>query len=329
LNGMKGSALFRPDQYSYLLYPNKDLPNFTERNIIPEELIQSSELLQSLLRDKNIDIVEQDIEGKYHFNGNFNNAGSLKNALEEISSGPYAELVEREYSLLLGIFEEVFDHKSFTGRSGTFFGYEGLGSIYWHMVSKLLLSVYETCDNAFENQADEHTIGGLLDHFYEIYEGIGVHKSPELYGAFPIDPYSHTPFTKGAQQPGMTGQVKEDWLSRLGELGVVVKNGSITFNPRLLMKAEFLNGARNFTYPSVHSEMKELTLEKDSLCFTYCQIPIIYTMAKEENIRVYFNSSEALDIDGLSLPNDLSKSIFDRSGKIEKIVVSLQSGRLK
>ena len=46
-------------------------------------------------------------------------------------------------SRILDIYEEMFDHQSFTGRSGTFYGYEGLGSIYWHMVSKLLLVVEE------------------------------------------------------------------------------------------------------------------------------------------------------------------------------------------
>ena len=54
-------------------------------------------------------------------------------------------------------------------------------------------------------------------------KGIGAHKSPVNYGAFPSDPYSHTPAGKGAQQPGMTGQVKEDILSRFGELGLRVK----------------------------------------------------------------------------------------------------------
>ncbi len=124
---------------------------------------------------------------------------------------------------MLETFEAIFDHKSFTGRSGTFFGYEGLGSIYWHMVSKLLLAVQENCLLAVNNNESEVLIGKLLDHYYEINAGIGVHKSPELYGAFPTDPYSHTPATKGAQQPGMTGQVKEDLLSRFGELGVFVK----------------------------------------------------------------------------------------------------------
>ena len=57
--------------------------------------------------------------------------------------------------MLLTIFEEVFNHKAFTGRSGTFFGYEGLGSIYWHMVSKLLLAVQENCLIAVQNNESD------------------------------------------------------------------------------------------------------------------------------------------------------------------------------
>ena len=136
------------------------------------------------------------LQGNYHFNGNFNNAKSLKEALSKLSSEKYGELIEKDRELLLDTFEEIFDHKSFTGRSGTFFGYEGLGSIYWHMVSKLLLSVQETCLLAIKNKESEVIIGRLLDHYYEINEGIGVHKSPKLYGAFPTDPYSHTPAKK-------------------------------------------------------------------------------------------------------------------------------------
>ena len=75
---------------------------------------------------------------------------------------------------------------------------------------------------------------GVLRHrpeaLHEINEGIGVHKSPSLYGAFPTDPYSHTPANKGAQQPGMTGQVKEDVISRFGEMGINIRQGKISFD---------------------------------------------------------------------------------------------------
>ena len=141
LNAMKSSKLFRPDQYSYLLYPNKALKGFLERNTISDIAVSSSKLLKQLVSDGNVQILEKDVNGAYHFNGNFKNAIDLKVALNELSQTSYKELIALETPKILQIFEEVFNHKSFTGRSGTFYGYEGLGSIYWHMVSKLQLSV--------------------------------------------------------------------------------------------------------------------------------------------------------------------------------------------
>ena len=53
LDGLKNSALFRQDQYSYLLYPNKELPGFLQRNNIPAAEVNSSELLKTLLQKNN------------------------------------------------------------------------------------------------------------------------------------------------------------------------------------------------------------------------------------------------------------------------------------
>ncbi len=323
LNALRSSALFRPDQYSYLLYPNKELPRFHDKNNIPSQRAKESTLVQQLLKDGNSQVVESDIDGNIHFNGAFNNAESLKSALSQLPQEQYGGFVEKDTALLLDIFEEIFDHKAFTGRSGTFFGYEGLGSIYWHMVSKLLLSVQETCLQAVAKGEGEVTIGKLLDHYYEINEGIGVHKSPELYGAFPTDPYSHTPGGKGAQQPGMTGQVKEDILSRFGELGVFVKDGKLLFNPRLLRREEFLKKPKTFTYTAINNEVEQIELEKDSLAFTYCQIPIIYTLSEEEGLKVNIKDS-VTGFDSLNLDSETSDKVFKRTGEISKIVVSLK-----
>ncbi len=323
LDALKSSALFREDQYSYILYPNKELPRFSDKNNISAKKVEESLLLQELLKEGNTQVIEKDVLGNYHFNGNFNNANSLKTALSQLPEEKYQLLVEKDSKLVLDIFEEIFNHKSFTGRSGTFFGYEGLGSIYWHMVSKLLLSVQETCLMAVSNKESEVTIGKLLDHYYEINEGIGVHKSPELYGAFPTDPYSHTPGGKGAQQPGMTGQVKEDVLSRFGELGVFVKEGKLLFNPRLLRKREFLIEPKIFAYTSIHKELKEIELEKDSLCFTYCQIPVIYKLAEQDGLKVVLNEGQNLKFEGLNLDLEISKKVFERTGEISQIVVYL------
>jgi hypothetical protein len=322
LNGLKASALFRPDQYSYILYPNKNLPRFTDKNNIPSEKVENSRLLKELVQDGNKQLIEKDVLGNYHFNGNFNNANSVKKALDGLSEN-YKDLVLEESGTILEIFEEIFDHKSFTGRSGTFFGYEGLGSIYWHMVSKLLLAVQENCLLAVNSDESEVVIGKLFDHYYEINAGVGVHKTPELYGAFPTDAYSHTPATKGAQQPGMTGQVKEDLLSRFGELGVFVQKGKICFKPRLLKNSEFLDTPKMFKYIDINSKNQQLSIDKNQLCFTYCQVPIIYSLSDTNAVEVVFNNNSKVAFDTLSLDESTSTKMFDRSNEINHIKVSI------
>ncbi len=313
LDGLKNSKLFRNDQYSYILYPDRELPRFDKKNNIPVDKVEQSSLLKQLIANNNCQVIEKDVLGNYHFSGSFNNANSLQEALNGLGD-EYQLLVEKDTELLLQMFENIFDHKSFTGRSGTFFGYEGLGSIYWHMVSKLLLAVQENCLLAINNNDDAVVIGKLFDHYYEINAGIGVHKSPELYGAFPTDPYSHTPATKGAQQPGMTGQVKEDILCRFGELGVFVKNGKLVFKPGLLQTKEFLKKPSIFSFTNVSKARQSVALEADSLCFTYCQVPIIYKRSEHEHLKVVFNSGEQVEFDNKSLDLITSKSIFERRG---------------
>ena len=322
LDAMKASALFRKDQYSYILYPNKELARFDEKNVISKTSVANSKLLSQLVSDGNTQIINQDVTGKYHFNANFNNSNRLKEAFAELPEA-YEDLLEKEAQLLLTIFEEVFNHKAFTGRSGTFFGYEGLGSIYWHMLSKLLLSVQENCLIAVKNNEDQALIGRLFDHYYEIQAGVGVHKSPQLYGAFPTDPYSHTPGGKGAQQPGMTGQVKEDVLSRIGELGVFVKEGKLNFSPKLLRENEFITTPQTFKYTAISKEEKTINLKEGSLCFTYCQIPIIYSLSEKEGIEVVFNDASKTIFNSLSLDVKTSTKVFSRSNEINHIEVSI------
>jgi hypothetical protein len=143
-------------------------------------------------------------------------------------------------------YERVLNHHAFTGRSGTMFGYEGLGCIYWHMVAKLLLAVQENVFAAADQQAPE--LPALVAHYRRVRDGLGYRKTAAAYGAFPADPYSHTAGEGGAQQPGMTGQVKEEILTRWGELGLRMRDGQVHFNPVLLDAVEVPEeGALRFT----------------------------------------------------------------------------------
>jgi hypothetical protein len=329
LNALKDSALFREDQYSYLLYPNKDLPRFMEKNCIPDSEVAGSKLLRELLDRGDVQIIKKDVGGAYHFNGNFRNAQDLKSAFDLLSAADYTYLNEEEISRVLAVFEKVFNHKAFTGRSGTFFGYEGLGSIYWHMVSKLLLATQECCQQAIDADTDAPVIGRLLEHYYEINEGIGVHKPPSLYGAFPTDPYSHTPQFKGAQQPGMTGQVKEDILSRFGELGIVVREGCLHFMPGLLRKGEFLSESRAFNYVDVGGNAQLLELDEGSLCFTVCQVPVVYALGNATGIEVQKADGTAVHLESGALDVETSRQVFERSGEVLRINVSLETSILR
>ena len=329
LDSMKHSDLFRPDQYSYLLYPNKPLPRFLEKNKIPQEAIIKSTLITMMLADGDRSIVEQDIKGEYHFNGNFKNAADLSDAITQLEDSKYGPFIQKEKKTLLDTFEAVFNHKSFTGRSGTFYGYEGLGSIYWHMVSKLQLAVQEVCLQAIEKEESTEVIGKLLEHYYEINAGVGVHKSPSLYGAFPTDPYSHTPANKGAQQPGMTGQVKEDILSRFGELGVFVSNGCLYFNPCLLRKDEFTKQDRMFHYVTVNKEHKTFAPAIGSLCFTVCQVPVIYRLSADNHLEIEKKDGTLSKYDSLYLDKETSTQIFSRTGEIASITVYVKESKLK
>ena len=322
LDALKKSKLFREDQYSYILYPDRILPSFMDKNIIPADKLYRSELLKKLLQRNDKRILEKDVNEAYHFHADFRNAGLLNKALDALPE-EYNKLLEKERDLILNIYEEVFDHQSFTGRSGTFYGYEGLGSIYWHMVSKLLLAVNETYFRAADRGAAPEFLGRLAAHYYEIRAGIGLNKAPDVYGAFPTDPYSHTPGNRGAQQPGMTGQVKEDIIARWGELGLVVRNGIIHFMPILLRKEEFLSQLCEFNYVDVNGAWKTIPLEKDTLAFTYCQVPVKYHLSEEQKIVLHFNDDTEQQIMGNAIEREPSAQIFERSAEIVLVEVWL------
>lgn len=329
LDALRNSALYRSDQNSYMLYPNKQLPRFLEKNIIPNELVKTSPLLEKLLADGNLQIVNRDILGGVHFNGNFRNAADLKAGLEDLKKGPYAELAEKDGQSALRIFEQVFNHKAFTGRSGTFFAYEGLGSIYWHMVSKLYLAVWEVCEKAAKAQAEADVQSKLAAHFYAVADGIGVHKQPKVYGAFPTDAYSHTPWHRGAQQPGMTGQVKEDILATLGELGIAAEGGLLKFTPHLLRKSEFSTEAQVFDFVDVNQQHKKLEVPAQSLCFSYCQVPVLYRLAETDKVEVKLGDRRTEVFEGLGIDREMSQLVFDRTGEVNQITVFIRAAHLK
>jgi hypothetical protein len=327
LKALRNSPLFRADQHSYLLYPDRQLARFMEKNNLPASALAKSSLLRKLIADGNRLLVERDVKRCLHFNGSIRNGGDLRQRLSQLAATGYAPLVRRDTALVLEMFESLFDHQSFTGRSGTFFGYEGLGSIYWHMVSKLLLAAQECFFRAADVGASTTTLRQLAECYYDVRAGIGDAKAPDVYGAFPMDPYSHTPAHTGARQPGLTGQVKEDILCRWGELGVFVQSGQLCFRPLLLRRKEFLTSPADFKYWDVSGQPRRLRLETGSLAFTYCQTPVIYRLRRKDSLAVWFADGSRQEGDSLRLEPETSQSIFERTSRVDRIIVSLSRAR--
>jgi len=326
LTSLRNSAIYTARQHSYLLYPDRELTRFLDKNSIPEASVKSSKLLVSLIADGNTSLVEKDSQGGYYFNGAFNNFDSAKTVLESLKDDGYRDLVNQEQTLIEEIFESVFNHRQFTGRSGGMYAYEGLGSIYWHMVSKLLLAALENLRKAIEQDSDAVTVGKLADCYFDIRAGIGFNKTPDNYGAFPTDPYSHTPGFAGAKQPGMTGQVKEEVITRLIELGVSVSKGTIRFKPLILRKSEFLSSSDSLGYFDLAGNQQSVELQAGQLGFTYCQVPVVYSLADKTSIVIEFADGSEKAISGHTIDAETSLSIFDKTGDVVKINVALQPG---
>jgi hypothetical protein len=293
---LKSSAMFEKRQYSYMLYPDKELPLFYVKNCVAKDDVKA---LLPLLAKTGTKILAEDRTGVYHFNPEFRNVRILGEYIQTLPVQDAPSPQERQ--TLCALYEKTFKHQSFTGRSGTFYAYEGLGSIYWHMVSKLLLAVQEnvfiSLEKVREGTCSINTAKELAVAYYDVRKGIGFNKEPSVYGAFPFDPYSHTPSGQGAKQPGMTGQVKEEIITRWGELGITVKNGTASFNPVLLRRSEFFDNG--------------------TLCFTWCGVPVTYHLADKDSISVASNGKTTRN--GTFLTQEETAELFSRNGTIKNI----------
>ena len=324
VRALPGSPLYRPDQNSYILYPDRKLVSILERNRIsaPERAPVLGEMERAGLRA----ITVRDAAGEWHFAADLTNADGLSCMLDELEKdAACGAAIQRDRAALLAMWEETFHHSAFTGRSAGMFGFEGLGSIYWHMVAKLLLAVGESFSEAPEG--DSEVREGLAKAYREIRAGLGFGKTPTQYGAFPSDPYSHTPAHAGAQQPGMTGQVKEEILCRFLELGVKVQSGRLAFAPRLLRDEDFLAAPGTFSFLDKSGKWESLAVPAGSLAFTICQTPVLYLLGgPATSVRAdYADGSHADFSDGLSARD--TEAIIRRSPDILRVTVHLAISR--
>ena len=81
----------------------------------------------------------------------------------------------------------------------------------------------------------------------------------------------------------MTGQVKEDIISRWFELGVSVRDGQVTFCPTMLTDADFKDGELRFTYCGTEIVYKKLVGSIQ---------PSALTLTKEQSAHLFARDGE-------------------------------------
>ncbi|HWP40122.1 MAG TPA: hypothetical protein VNL70_04305, partial [Tepidisphaeraceae bacterium] len=325
LEAMFASALWRQDQQSFMLYPQRELPSFLQINRIAANEARAIPLLRAMLDAGDRTLVAADVSGCVHFNADFRNARDLAAALDQLDHDPrWRELAQQSRQAVLDLLERTFDHHAFTGRSGVMYAYEGIGSIYWHMVGKLLVAVQECFWRAAAEDESAAATAALRALYYRIRAGMGFGKTAARFGAFPTDPCSHTPADGGARQPGMTGQVKEQILTRLGELGVRVEAGCLRFRPLLLRRKEFFPTPTTFHYLTCDGTARTIDLPAHSLAFTCCQTPVSYHLVPDAGptrISIVRRDGSLSECAGDTLDAASSQSLFHRDMQIERIQV--------
>ena len=314
VDAMFDSALYREDQHSFMLYPNRKLASFRDKNVVPDADLGPAAVR---LLDLEAGILYRDAEGIVRFLASLRSARYLSDALDALEQrGGSLDADERRE--ILDLYESVFHHAAFTGRSGTMYRYEGLGSVYWHMVSKLLAALQELAVRSFEGGDRTEVVVALVDRYLRVRAGLGFAKSVVEHGTFPTDPHSHTPAHTGAQQPGMTGQVKEGVLLRWGELGVRVDGGTVRFRPVLLSPDEFLDEAQPWSALGPDGELAAGTLG-----FTYCGTPVVYHLVSGDAWARVTRSDGRQATGSERLDPATSAALFARRGEIERIDVGV------
>ena len=122
LRALRASDLYRADERSYLLYPDRDLGAFLGRGVIDEKTVAASPAMAALLARGG--------EGCWCARSTeaFDSTRTSTTATTSRARSTRPGSPPRPTPSSTPRYEEVFDHEAFPGRSMTFFGYEGLGA---------------------------------------------------------------------------------------------------------------------------------------------------------------------------------------------------------
>ena len=64
-----------------------------------------------------------------------------------------------------------------------------------------------------------------------------------------------------------------------------------------------------------------LTLSRGQLGFTYCQVPVVMSLASQPSIRIHWADGTDLSVEGRTLSAEQSEALFKKTGAIARLDV--------
>jgi hypothetical protein len=97
-----------------------------------------------------------------------------------------------------------------------------------------------------------------------------------------------------------------------------------------LRAREFIAKSRDTGYVDVDGNWQTLTVPVNGLLFTWCQVPIVYTLndGAEASVTVICDDGTEHTYTQMALSPELSEELFQRSGRVRQINVSLRANLL-
>jgi hypothetical protein len=115
----------------------------------------------------------------------------------------------------------------------------------------------------------------------------------------------------------------------MSELGVQMKEGTLRFEPGLLLRSEVLNKDVNATFITVNGTVKNILLQPGSLAFTICQVPVVYQLAASPMIEVFYNNGAKESLHSNELNSTISQQVLHRTGEIDYLLVYINENSLR
>jgi len=91
-----------------------------------------------------------------------------------------------------------------------------------------------------------------------------------------------------------------------------------------LRKNEFMAEEKSFKFVNLNNEIEYMPIGSNSLAYTICQVPVIYSLSNKEDIKIISMNGSEETVNGYQLNFESSQNIFNRTNLIKALHVSVK-----